>query len=109
MTGLRRAQVTRLLRSFSVEREVKVKAYRRNRFATRYTKADIELLAEVDEAHETLSGPATQKILYRARHEFGNQRYQRWRRSRRPTSTTCARAGRTDRSEHAMRRRGRCR
>jgi transposase InsO family protein len=77
VTGLSRAQVTRLLRSFSVEREVKVKAYRRNRFATRYTKADIELLAEVDEAHETLSGPATQKILYRARHEFGDQRYER--------------------------------
>ena len=31
----------------------------------RYTRADIELLAAVDEAHETLSGPATQKILYR--------------------------------------------
>ena len=36
--------------------------YRRNRFANRYTTADIELVAEVDEAHETLSGPATQKI-----------------------------------------------
>jgi hypothetical protein len=34
-------------------------------------------LAEVDEAHETLSGPATPKILYREFHEFGNSGYQR--------------------------------
>jgi transposase InsO family protein len=77
MTGLSRAQVTRLLSRFSDNREVKEKPYRRNRFASRYTQADIELLAEVDEAHETLSGPATQKILYRALHEFGDKRYER--------------------------------
>jgi transposase InsO family protein len=35
------------------------------------------LLAAVDEAHETLSGPATQKILQRAYHDFGEQGYQR--------------------------------
>ncbi len=50
--------------------EVKPRAYRRHRFRKRYTGADIELLAEVDEAHETLSGPATQKILQRELHEF---------------------------------------
>jgi len=50
--------------------EVKPRAYRRHRFAKRYTRADIEVLAAVDEAHETLSGPATQKILQRAWHEF---------------------------------------
>jgi hypothetical protein len=31
----------------------------------------------LDEAHETLSGPATQKILQREFHGFGEQRYQR--------------------------------
>src|SRR3954451_17313115 len=77
VTGLSRAQVTRLLRCFVERREVKEKAYRRNRFASRYTQGDIELLAEVDEAHETLSGPATQKLLQRALHEFGDQRYER--------------------------------
>jgi hypothetical protein len=56
---------------------VKQKPYRRNRFANRYTRADIELLAEVDEAHETLSGPATQKILYREFHDFGHKEYER--------------------------------
>ena len=35
------------------------------------------MLAEVDEAHETLSETATQKILYRAFHEFGECAYAR--------------------------------
>jgi hypothetical protein len=42
-----------------------------------YQAADVALLAAVDEAHETLSGPATQKILYREFHDYGNKLYQR--------------------------------
>jgi hypothetical protein len=34
----------------------------------------VELLAAVDEAHETLSGPAAQTILGRERHEFHDAR-----------------------------------
>jgi IS30 family transposase len=77
MTGLSRAQVTRLIRSYQQGGEVKTRVYRRHRFPQRYTRADIELLAQVDEAHETLSGPATQKILQREWHEFHDARYQR--------------------------------
>jgi transposase InsO family protein len=77
MTGLSRAQVSRLIRSYQQGNEVKARAYRRHRFPQRYTGADIELLAVVDEAHETLSGPATQKILVRALHEFHDAGYQR--------------------------------
>ena len=77
MTGLSRAQVSRLLKRYAEAREVKEKQYRRNRFASRYMRADIELLAEVDEVHENLSGPATQKILYRALHEFSDKAYER--------------------------------
>jgi transposase InsO family protein len=54
-----------------------VKPYRRNRFPSRYTRADIERLAQVDAAHETLSGPATQKLLQRAAYDFGDLAYQR--------------------------------
>jgi hypothetical protein len=43
----------------------------------RYTRADIELLASVDEAHETLSGPATRRILEREVELFGRQEYAR--------------------------------
>ena len=35
------------------------------------------LLVSVDAAHETLSGPATQKILQRQLYDFGDRRYQR--------------------------------
>lgn len=77
MTGLSRAQVTRLIGRYQESGTVRERHYRRNRFASRYTVADIELLAVVDEAHGTLSGPATQKILYREFHDYGDQRYQR--------------------------------
>jgi transposase InsO family protein len=77
MTGLSRSQVTRLITHFLQGEEVKPKAYRRHRFPTLYTQSDAELLARVDEAHETLSGPATQKILQREFYDFRDQRYQR--------------------------------
>jgi transposase InsO family protein len=77
MTGLSRAQSTRLLTQYLRGEEVKPKRYQRHRFAQRYTREDIELLAAVDAAHGTLSGPATQKLLYRALHDFADLRYQR--------------------------------
>jgi transposase InsO family protein len=77
MTGLSRAQVTRLVGRYKESGVVRKRNYRRNRFVNRYTAGDIELLASVDEAHENLSGPATQKILYREFHEYGDQRYER--------------------------------
>lgn len=77
MTGLSRAQITRLIGQYTKSGTVKEQKYRRNRFAVQYQAADVELLAAVDEAHETLSGPATQKILHREYHDYGDQRYQR--------------------------------
>ena len=77
VTGLSRAQVARLIRGYQQGHAVARRAYKRHRFTQRHTRADIELLAEVDEAHETLSGPATRKILYREFHDFGDVRYQR--------------------------------
>jgi transposase InsO family protein len=77
MTGLSRAQVTRLITMYLGGEEVKPRSYRRRRFAPRYTREDIALLAEVDTAHGTLSGPATQKLLQRASYDFGDKRFQR--------------------------------
>jgi len=77
MTGLSRAQVTRLIGQYLEKGSIAEKRYSRCRFPSVYTRADIGLLAEVDEAHETLSGPATQKILYREYHEYGNPEYER--------------------------------
>jgi hypothetical protein len=58
MSGLSRAPAASLIRSHPQGRGVKRRAYRRHRFAQRYTRADIEVLAAVEEAHETLSGSA---------------------------------------------------
>ena len=44
-------------------------------YPTRYGAKDIALLAEMDEVHETLSGPATQKLLERAYHDYHDVRY----------------------------------
>lgn len=77
MTGLSRAQVTRLIQRYQKSGKVKVTVYQRHRFQQRYTAADVELLARVDEAHETLSGPATQRILQREYQQYGKQEYKR--------------------------------
>lgn len=77
MTGFSRAQVTRLITRYVETGEVRLPEYRRRRFPRVYTAKDIELLAEVDEAHETLSGPATQKILQREYHDYGQGEYER--------------------------------
>lgn len=77
MTGLSRAQVTRLIQRYGKTGKVAVTVYRRHRFAQRYTPGDVELLAHVDEAHETLSGPATRRILEREYRQFGQKKYQR--------------------------------
>ncbi len=77
MTGLSRAQVTRLIERYRQGGKVRVTVYRRHRFAQRYTAADVELLARVDEAHETLSGPATRRILEREYRQYGKPEYKR--------------------------------
>jgi len=77
MTGLSRAQITRLITRYGEDGEVRVKRSRRHRFTSMYRREDVALLVSVDEAHETLSGPATQKILQRQFYDFGDQRYQR--------------------------------
>jgi transposase InsO family protein len=77
MTGLSRAQVTRLIGQYLDKGAIEENGYTRRRFPSLYTRADIGLLAEVDEAHETMSGPATQKILYREYHEYGDRDYER--------------------------------
>src|SRR5437763_5336376 len=51
MTGLSRAQVTRLITGYRNTGRVKAAAYQRTQFAKRYTAADVELFAYVANAH----------------------------------------------------------
>src|SRR5580692_9694270 len=77
LTGLCRAQLTRLIGSYAAKGSVTVAPYQRRKFPAHYTEADIRLLAYVDQAHGTLSGPATRRILQREYREYRIQAYQR--------------------------------
>ena len=77
LSGLSRAQVTRLVTRDLLEGEIKPGYARRNRFATKYTNFDKGLLAETDNAHGRLSGPATRKIFQRQHAVFGDKRFER--------------------------------
>jgi transposase InsO family protein len=77
MTGLSRAQTTRLITLYLGGEEVQPRQYRRRRFGQSNTREDIAVLAEVDQAHGILSGPATRKLLQRAWHDFGEKRCER--------------------------------
>jgi transposase InsO family protein len=77
MTKLSRQQLSRLIQSYREHRWIGKKAYERNNFPTRYTRADILLLAKTDEYHQTLSGPATKKLLERAYEVYKDSQYER--------------------------------
>src|SRR5688572_8299846 len=77
VTGMSVSQATRLIRAFLDHGVVRAAAYERHRFHTQYTVEDISLLAEVDRAHERLSGPATRHILEREYRQYGDKRYER--------------------------------
>ena len=71
LSGYSRAQVTRLVSRWIAAKPLE-KNYRRpqHAFARRYTGADVALLASVDRAMGTLSGPATACVLRRQRDVF---------------------------------------
>jgi transposase InsO family protein len=74
-----RAQITRLVSRWLAGEVALAKQYRRplHAFARRYTSADVALLAEVDRAMGTMSGPATACVLRRQRDVFGDARFER--------------------------------
>jgi transposase InsO family protein len=77
-SGYSRAQLTRLL-ARAVDGQPLGKRYRApaHAFAKRFTPADVLLLAEVDLAHATMSGPATVHLLKRAFSVYGDTRFER--------------------------------
>lgn len=77
MTGMSRAQITRLIAEQQRTGFVRAAPYQRTKFATRYTASDVALLAYVDRAHGNLSGPATRRILEREYNDYGQAAYQR--------------------------------
>jgi len=78
LSGYSRAQITRLVSRWDAGKRL-VKDYRapEHAFARRYTPADVALLADVDRAMGTMSGPATACVLRRQRDVFGDARFER--------------------------------
>jgi len=77
VTAVSRAQLTRLIQRWMETRRIDRKPMQRPRFPRRYTTADIATLAEVDAAHEDLSGPAVRHLCQRGWEVFGEERFQR--------------------------------
>ncbi len=75
MTGYSQAQLSRLIAEYRRTGHVRLPEYQRHRFLTKYSRADQALLAEVDNAHSRLSGPATQAILRREYEVYGRNEF----------------------------------
>ena len=81
-SGYSRAQVTRLVTRWHRNRLACVPLVKRYStpaapFARKYTAIDVELLVEMDKAHEDVCGPAIAHLLQRAYREYGDARYER--------------------------------
>ena len=81
-SGYSRAQITRLVARWHNNRLANIPLLKRYRapaapFARKYTALDIELLVEMDKAHEDVCGPAITHLLKRAFHDYGDVRYER--------------------------------
>ena len=76
ITDFSKPQLERLIRQKLLTGGIKTAWGLHNKFPITYTKEDIELLAETDNLHERLAGPATRNILGRE-FKFGDMRYKR--------------------------------
>ncbi|MEF8769370.1 integrase catalytic domain-containing protein [Candidatus Accumulibacter contiguus] len=81
-SGYSRAQVTRLVTRWHRNRLASVPLAKRYStpaapFARKYSAIDVELLVEMDKAHEDVCGPAIAHLLQRAYSEYGDVRYER--------------------------------
>src|ERR1017187_3294683 len=77
MDGFSRAQLTRLICRQLLTGTLNPKRIKRNCFPATYTHADRQLLAQTDNAHQRLSGPATRRILerqYEVHHDRSEER-----------------------------------
>lgn len=76
MTGYSKRQVERLTARWLKATKLSRKPYKHHRFNGKYTRDDCILLAQTDEAHNVLSGPATRLILQRELVVYGKTEYE---------------------------------
>ena len=76
VTGFSPAHLSRLICRLRDTGQVGTTS-QRHRFPSKYTAADVVLLAAVDREHGRLSGPATRRILQREYLHFGREEFER--------------------------------
>ena len=77
VSGYSRQQITRLVTQYRDTGQLKRRQRTVAGFVSRYTTEDIQLLAAMDERHETPCGPAVKKLCERAYRVFGQVEYER--------------------------------
>lgn len=77
VSGYSHVQVKRFVRQYFLTGHVRRRKAKKRGFIRKYTDADISLLAETDDLHGTLSGPATKKVCERSYTLFGETAYER--------------------------------
>ncbi len=77
VTRLSWAHLTRLIRQYRRDGDLKSRSKTRRRFPITYTLEDVALLAETDRLHQRLSGPATRCLFARAWKQFGDSQFER--------------------------------
>jgi transposase InsO family protein len=77
ISGYSRAQLARLIKQYQKTGRIQRRQRTVKGFTSKYTGEDIRLLAQLDELHGTLSGPATKKLCERAWQVFKQGQYQR--------------------------------
>jgi len=76
VTGYSRSQVTRLIKAQNTTGKVVRKRYVRHVFSTKYSAADIILLAQTESLHDTPNGQATKHILEREWRVYGKLEFE---------------------------------
>lgn len=77
VTGYSRQQLTRMISRFQQEGQLKRRQKTSNGFKTVYSPKDRQLLAELDQRHDTPNGLRVKKLCERAYHDFNEVAYER--------------------------------
>lgn len=76
MTGYSKPQLNRIILQYKKTGKIVIAEYERHEFATRYSEADIGLLAQTDELHDFPNGALIKRALERMWKIYGEKEYE---------------------------------
>ena len=77
ISGYSRQQMTRLIKQYNKTGNLIRRQKTVNGFTRHYSEEDVKILVQMDERHDTPSGPAVKKLCERAFMLFGDENYER--------------------------------